>query len=245
MLLSIQDLSIPVTYLPEISSTNSYVKSHPELLNQQFQLVYTWHQTQGRGRDNRMWLSQQDQDISFSLVFHAKTNELTHLPLISLIASLGIQRYLRTIEPFIRIKWPNDLYYHHKKLAGILCEPILEHNMPKIIIGVGCNVNSTAWPQHITEQTTSIKTITKNPHNIEHIMISMIQSLILTLQNYTAPLLTDWYHELQDNLILPKKNISFIDENGKQTKGYVQGLSRDGYLLVRNSHITCKIDQYF
>jgi BirA family biotin operon repressor/biotin-[acetyl-CoA-carboxylase] ligase len=52
--------------------------------------------------------------------------------------ALGLAEVFEASGVKLGIKWPNDLYYHGKKLAGILCEMVCGH----LLIGVGVNVNN-------------------------------------------------------------------------------------------------------
>lgn len=46
------------------------------------------------------------------------------------------------VEEGISIKWPNDIYYHDKKICGILVEIYLEGaNLGRCVCGIGLNVN--------------------------------------------------------------------------------------------------------
>ena len=48
------------------------------------------------------------------------------------------------LDKKFQIKWPNDILYANKKLAGILCESQTQQasNLLQIIIGVGINIHS-------------------------------------------------------------------------------------------------------
>src|SRR5207248_619302 len=52
------------------------------------------------------------------------------------------------------IKWPNDLYVLHRKLAGILAEGAGRH----VALGYGINVGPMAYPPELADRATSIET---------------------------------------------------------------------------------------
>ncbi len=55
----------------------------------------------------------------------------------------------------IEIKWVNDLYLHDRKVAGILTEgwqALDTQQQPKVIVGIGINLNSSEWPVEIADR---------------------------------------------------------------------------------------------
>lgn len=56
----------------------------------------------------------------------------------TLAVAVGLAETLLDYGVDVGIKWPNDLYYRRKKLAGVLSEYVQDH----LLIGVGMNVNN-------------------------------------------------------------------------------------------------------
>ena len=66
--------------------------------------------------------------------------------LLSQMAGVGLARALGRYAEGVQVKWPNDIYWHDRKLAGILIEHAL--NGPHIrhtVVGFGLNVNQTVF----------------------------------------------------------------------------------------------------
>lgn len=116
-----------------LPSTNSYIKdNYNDLFNED--VIIANIQTNGRGRFDRVWLS--DRDLTFSILF--KDNKYNH----SLIAPISIIYALKLNNIEAKIKWPNDIYVSGKKLSGILIEKIKEGKMDVCdIVGVGLNLS--------------------------------------------------------------------------------------------------------
>ncbi|MFH1998238.1 MAG: biotin--[acetyl-CoA-carboxylase] ligase [Planctomycetota bacterium] len=98
-------------------------------------------QSAGKGRMGRAWHSVPGESLTFSFLcpnfFPEKPGWMT----------LGVATALSTaIERMAavdtRIKWPNDLYMDHRKLAGILAQAVHAPTGPVMVIGVGLNVNA-------------------------------------------------------------------------------------------------------
>ena len=114
-----------------IPSTNSYLKSEYQNYNDNT-ILWALEQTDGRGRYDRHWESKGD--LTFSILFKEKYNSaiITPLAIILALADYGISA---------KIKWPNDIYLHGSKLAGILVEDIYSDDFMASIVGIGINMN--------------------------------------------------------------------------------------------------------
>ncbi len=106
-------------------------------------LVSAHAQTAGRGRTGRRWQSPVG-GAWFSLALPAD-RAFQNVQAAPLIAGLAVHETLCDLlgghdADALRIKWPNDLLLHGRKIAGILCEQHLTAR-PAIIVGVGINAN--------------------------------------------------------------------------------------------------------
>ncbi len=111
-------------------------------------------QTAGKGRSGRVWLSNPEDSLCFSLAypFYKRPNELSGLSLVIGLAVLaGIAAALGTSETALyrqgmRLKWPNDLLLNNAKLGGILIEGGQSNpNSPTwMVIGLGLNLHNAA-----------------------------------------------------------------------------------------------------
>ena len=114
-------------------------------------------QTSGKGRAGRVWLSNPEDTLCFSLAypFQKRPNELSGLSLvIGLAAISGIAKALGLSEDALhqqglRLKWPNDLLLNNAKLGGILIEGGQSNpNSPTwMVIGLGLNLRNSALIQ--------------------------------------------------------------------------------------------------
>lgn len=57
-------------------------------------------------------------------------------PQAAVVLALGLAQTLQRYGVQVGLKWPNDLYYRGKKLAGVLVEAVQGH----LLVGVGLNV---------------------------------------------------------------------------------------------------------
>jgi len=115
-------------------------------------LLVAEHQSAGRGRAGRSWLSQPDSSLTFSLAwrFGGGAQRLLGLPLAVGVAVAGA---LAALDVPVQLKWPNDLLKDGAKLAGILIETQnaagADGPATVAVIGIGMNL---AMPDALEQQ---------------------------------------------------------------------------------------------
>jgi BirA family transcriptional regulator, biotin operon repressor / biotin---[acetyl-CoA-carboxylase] ligase len=131
---------ITIEILTEIDSTNRYLLSNLPFKTSGT-IVFAEHQTHGRGRLHRKWFSPFGANIYFSILwsFDKDPSELKGLSLAAGIAVVNtLERYGITQ---VQLKWPNDILWQNKKLAGVLIEMTAEtHACTQIVLGIGLNL---------------------------------------------------------------------------------------------------------
>jgi len=107
-------------------------------------VVVAEEQTYGKGTGNSRWESEQDKNLTFSLILSPKHIRAQQQFLLTQIVSLSLHKCLskELSKEKIRIKWPNDIYVGDKKIAGILIQNLIKASeISHCIIGIGLNVN--------------------------------------------------------------------------------------------------------
>jgi BirA family biotin operon repressor/biotin-[acetyl-CoA-carboxylase] ligase len=104
-------------------------------------------QTQGRGRLGRHWWSSGEDSLTFSLLWRFSSS--TALTGLTLAVGVAVVEGLETLGiDGLALKWPNDIWRHRRKLAGLL----VEVNADTVVIGVGLNRRiSPHMPQALRE----------------------------------------------------------------------------------------------
>jgi len=107
-------------------------------------VIVSEEQSFGRGRFDRKWFSPKG-GLWFSIILNPSI-PLQTLQHITLVAAATISNVLeRQYNINVRIKWPNDIYFGQKKLAGILIESENINSEIIIVIGIGINVNNAFY----------------------------------------------------------------------------------------------------
>ncbi|MBQ3878295.1 MAG: biotin--[Prevotella sp.] len=136
-------MSFKIIFLSETDSTNRWLKEHG---GDEDLLVWTDFQTAGRGCGSNHWESQQGRNLLFSVLLHPRGVEAHAQFILSMANAMALKAALDELTDGIEVKWPNDIYWHDRKLAGTLIETTLSSNHVKTcILGTGLNVNQSAF----------------------------------------------------------------------------------------------------
>jgi len=127
-----------VEVLPSIDSTNSELMRRARSGLMEPVLLVAEEQTAGRGRVGKAWHSRRGQSLTFSLALPMAPASWSGLSL-----AVGVS-LANSLHPDVRLKWPNDLWLHERKLGGILVETAstgdTTQGLRMVVIGIGLNV---------------------------------------------------------------------------------------------------------
>ena len=130
---------IAIEVVAQTGSTNADLLARAPQLPAPVLLVAE-HQTAGRGRAGRSWLSSPGHSLTFSLAwkFGGGLQKLTGLPL---AVGTALAETLGRLGQPVQLKWPNDVLKDGDKLAGILVETAAAADGGVwAVIGIGLNL---------------------------------------------------------------------------------------------------------
>jgi BirA family biotin operon repressor/biotin-[acetyl-CoA-carboxylase] ligase len=138
---------VAVEVVRETGSTNADLLARAPTLDAPVLLVAE-HQTAGRGRAGRSWLSSSGGSLTFSLAWHfaGGPQRLLGLPL---AVGVALAETLGRLGVQVQLKWPNDLLKDGNKLAGILIETQAGLGGTWAVIGIGLNL---VMPEDLEQQ---------------------------------------------------------------------------------------------
>ena len=207
---------------PTLSSTNQYLKENYKKYDE-FVVVTTDNQTNGKGRMDRVWNSSKD-DLIFSILLKPKFDS-SKIPLISLIMGASLCNVINKYQN-CSIKWPNDIIINDKKIAGILVEAISSYEIDAVIIGIGINVNSEKFPSDLIIKASSLKLETNKLINKETLLDEILKEF---LRLYFLFIDNDYefLNIVKENNYLKNKNVYINDKEVK-----VLDINNSGNLII-------------
>ena len=133
--------------LSETKSTNSYLAGTASALPGGT-VIYTYHQTAGRGQKGNSWESEDNKNLAFSYLLKSPHIEPSRQFFIS----------------------EADIYYRDQKICGILIENTLSgSHIGHSIIGVGININQERFVSDAPNPV-SLKNITGDDYDLEQLL---------------------------------------------------------------------------
>jgi BirA family transcriptional regulator, biotin operon repressor / biotin---[acetyl-CoA-carboxylase] ligase len=122
-------------------------------------VVVTANQLAGRGQRENNWISEPDKNLTLSIVLRPTFLTGSNAYWLYLTAALAVYKTLEAYCSGIKIKWPNDIYCEHKKIAGILTENSLKGELINwSVLGIGINVNQVNFNDAVNATSLTIRT---------------------------------------------------------------------------------------
>lgn len=133
----------PIIHLAETDSTSNFLmqlSSGEEV--EEFTVVWAGYQTAGKGQRGNSWESEAGENLLFSIIMYPEFLEARKQFLLSMAVALGIKETLDVMSEGFSIKWPNDIYWHDRKICGTLLEnDLMGSTIKRCVAGIGINVN--------------------------------------------------------------------------------------------------------
>ncbi len=125
----------------EISSTSDLLKEHYSSFSN-FTIIKANYQSEGRGQFDRKWISNQGENLLFSILL--KDLNIKNLEFLKKWIIEGLFKLLKSYNMQPIFKEPNDIYINEDKICGILFETrTLNDLLEYVVIGIGLNINQT------------------------------------------------------------------------------------------------------
>jgi len=175
-------------HLEQIDSTNAYLQRQQSECDIRNWVVSADEQTAGKGMGSNGWESEVGKNLTFSLALEVSFLPAERQFLLSEAVALGLYEALIHLIPEekLHIKWPNDIYFENRKLAGILINSTIKANMMDIsIIGIGLNVNQMQfqdWPTHPI----SLKMISGKTYDLQPLLEQVAESIYNKVETLKA-----------------------------------------------------------
>jgi len=206
--------------------------------------LYTLNQRAGRGRLGRAWVSPAGACLCLSWRVPKGQIQAEDLWALSFVGGVAVAQLTRALDAPCALKWPNDLLWGARKLAGVLCEARLEASdararpAPRVVIGVGLNLTPSphAFPGSVSlEERLREEGLSAPPADqlASRLLHHLQESYALLERQGSASVLSAWRRDA-----LP---LGVQLTTGQHT-GALLGVSDTGSLLLDTPQGTVSID---
>lgn len=225
-------------YFEKLDSTNTFLSQNIEKYLEGT-VIIAGEQTAGRGQRGNQWKSNPNENLTFSLLlkpnFIIPQNQFD----LNMVICLALQKTLSVfLGEGVKIKWPNDIFYNNKKIAGVLIENTLKGTqIENTIVGIGLNINQIDFDY---PHASSMQAITAKKYQLENILINLLKNIeeyYLMLKN-TNNLLKKHYLEH----LYRFNEDSFFRANNETWKGKIIDVERSGKLVIENLQGICSFE---
>jgi BirA family biotin operon repressor/biotin-[acetyl-CoA-carboxylase] ligase len=219
-----------ITLFDCLPSTNVYAKENLKNLNHK-DIVLARTQSAGKGRKNRVWLSQEG-GLYFSIIIKPQRGKTDFLPLLTQAMALSVCRAAQNLKTEAYLKWPNDVLSGGRKFCGISSEAVFESGaLLGVVLGVGVNINQSQINADKPATTLKQMGADTNPRDL-------LENILKIFDGYYAALQAQGFSALRGEY---KANFPYLGkEVALQTeRGPLAGVARDidgqGRLIVQTA----------
>jgi len=220
-----------------VASTNTYLMSQPAPDAGRFRVAIADHQTSGRGRHYRRWVSPPGAGLYMSFAY-SFAERPEHLPSLTLAIGVGVIAALQKLDiDGVSLKWPNDIVALDGKLGGILTE--LQSRPTQgvtVVAGIGLNIDlpdnaetsiKSDWARRVVDVTSVCETAPGRTV----IAAAIVNELHSVMRKFAALGFVGFVEAWAKYDWLNGREV-IVDLPDQQISGVAAGVDNDGALLV-------------
>lgn len=221
-------------HFPSLASTNVFAQ---ELLSKtepkEGTVIYTHTQTAGKGQIGSTWDSEPGQNLAMSTILYPRWLPIHQQYSLNQAVALAARDVAAQYTALpVYIKWPNDIYVHKAKTAGILIQNSLSGaRIQSAIIGIGINVNQLVFAAYPTPAT-SLSLAAGRPLSLEQLLhdlcASMEQRYLLLRQGHYDRIAQEYLRHLYQY----QQPAPYLRPDGQRFTGTITGVSPTGKLQM-------------
>lgn len=226
-------MNVHTIRLDEVDSTNTYLRRMENLPDADIVVVTAGHQTAGRGMGSNRWESEDGRNLLFSMLVRPEGVPAARQFALSMAEALAVKDALDPIAGEVTLKWPNDVYWHDRKISGTLIETAISGRLVKdCIFGTGINVNQRVFRSDAPNPV-SLRQITGRDTDMNVVLDSVLEAF----EEYYAMVLDGEYDMVgrlyHDALYRRTGMHAYSDSDGRFMASVVR-VGHDGRLVLRD-----------
>jgi BirA family biotin operon repressor/biotin-[acetyl-CoA-carboxylase] ligase len=226
----------PIIVHSSIDSTNNWLMREMATGAESGTVCLAEQQSAGKGRHGRSWISPFGRNIYLSMLwrFNYPPTQIAGLSLASAIAVLRLLHQLNCSES--GLKWPNDVLWQGKKLAGLLLEVAGEASGPsQVVIGIGLNTRLGSQGEAIDQPWIDLNSIPEiTPTTRNELAARLILHLRDVIEQYQSGGLDSFIDEWHRHDLLLGEQVA-IRSHDKVFIGEHMGIDVNGAIRLRSN----------
>jgi BirA family biotin operon repressor/biotin-[acetyl-CoA-carboxylase] ligase len=226
-----------VEILDDVDSTNTHLLARARAGAPHASVVAAEAQRAGRGRMNRPWHAPVGGALAFSVLWRF-AHGASALAGLSLAVGLAVVRALEAEGATeAGLKWPNDVLWSGRKIAGILIEMQGEALGPSaVVIGIGVNVRlGAAADKRIDQPAADLETACGRAIDRNALLAALLTELNAVLFEFERtgfqPLRGEW----QRRHVHQARHVHLALPGGVHESGVARGVDDSGALLLETA----------
>jgi len=220
-----------ITWKSTTGSTNQDLILRAQTGKNHLSVAIADHQTAGRGRGQRQWISEKGSALLMSVLFEVDiVSDLVSL--YSMKLSISVVRALEQLGfSQIKIKWPNDLitldHGRPHKLAGILAQSTIRGPHATVVVGLGLNISLANLRVLLPHNRVSALSEIGEPPLVIDVAESILREVFLTEMDNESLLAEyeKYSHTLGTNVR--------VEVNDESFEGLADRITQTGALIVK------------
>ena len=162
-------MNFKIRHIPEVTSTNTVILEEARQGSAEGLVIIADHQTAGRGKPGRQWLSPVGKNLLCSILLRPPISP-AQAPMLTQVACRAVAKVLKEKYAISsEFKRPNDVMVDSQKICGTLVEAFSSPSkLEAVAIGIGLNVNAEA--SELPPEGVSMKMITDQTYEVRDIL---------------------------------------------------------------------------
>ena len=230
-----------IELIDEMDSTNTWLLQRAQAGAPHASVIAAEWQTAGRGRMNRTWHAPVGGALTFSVLWRFSQGAAA-LAGLSLAVGLALVRALEAMGATgVGLKWPNDVLWRGRKLAGILIEMQGDALGPSaVVIGAGINVRlapalDARIGQPVADVETLLDTGATQAVDRNRLLATVLNALNTTLLEFERAGFQAFRDEWQRRHVHQGWPVRLTLSGGASESGLARGVRDDGALLLETA----------
>jgi len=222
--------------IDEVDSTSNFLSTNTSCESVQGSICVAEAQLSGRGRRGRSWVSTPYSNIMMSMSWQFERGPAS-LAGLSLAAGVAVINALEVSGVRnVGLKWPNDILWNSRKLAGLLVDVQGEAAGPsRVILGLGLNVMiGEKDAKRIDQPWVDVKTILDQVIDRNQLVASLINQLDDMFNRFDTAGLGAFEQDWLEAHVFHGKTVNLLHGDEKLV-GVVEGIDASGAIKLRDT----------